>query len=233
MPRYINLADAKGRNAEIIMAALPKKSAIKTITPEGKLTHTVRVLKGASQNSFEGMLKQFGSEDAIAAAMLDKDPEVDFQLTGRIIRQTSKLFISEDLKPVGKVSKKEIVYLPDGTVKEERQCKELPANIAAEFPVKPTGKLFPKKEVYNKLVFARKYQLRHVNGLTFDFLFNMAKELHEKDSIMMVAAGEKGNEPLVFQDGGKTYRAFLEGRIKDDTYLLLLHLTNLELKSVV
>jgi hypothetical protein len=60
----------------------------------------------------------------------------------------------------------------------------------------------------------------------------MAKELHDKQSLMMVGGGPKGNEPLVFQDGGKTYRAFLEGRIKEKSYVLLLHLTNLELKAV-
>jgi hypothetical protein len=60
----------------------------------------------------------------------------------------------------------------------------------------------------------------------------MAKELHEKESLMMLSGDAKGNEPLVFQDGGKTYRAFLEGRVKDNTYVLLLHLSNLELKGV-
>jgi hypothetical protein len=63
-------------------------------------------------------------------------------------------------------------------------------------------------------------------------LFDIAKELHDKQSLMMVGGGPKGNEPLVFQDGGKTYRAFLEGRIKEKSYVLLLHLTNLELKVV-
>jgi hypothetical protein len=68
--------------------------------------------------------------------------------------------------------------------------------------------------------------------LTFDFLFEIAKELHEKDAIIMLAGGVKSNEPLVFQDGGKTYRAFLEGRIKDQSYILLVHLSNLELKGI-
>ena len=48
----------------------------------------------------------------------------------------------------------------------------------------------------------------------------------------MIGAGVKGNEPLVFQDGGKSYRAFLEGRVKDKSYILLLHLSNLELKGI-
>ena len=34
-------------------------------------------------------------------------------------------------------------------------------------------------------------------------------------------------------DGGKTYRAFLEGRIKENAYLLLIHLSNLELKGLI
>ena len=32
-------------------------------------------------------------------------------------------------------------------------------------------------------------------------------------------------------DGGKPYRAFLEGRVKGDSYCLLLHLTDQELKA--
>jgi hypothetical protein len=48
----------------------------------------------------------------------------------------------------------------------------------------------------------------------------MAKELETKDSMLMLAGRAKGNEPLVFQDGGKTYRAFLEGRTKDQSYIL-------------
>jgi hypothetical protein len=36
----------------------------------------------------------------------------------------------------------------------------------------------------------------------------------------------------VFQDGGRTYRAYLEGRVQGGAYLLLLHLTNLELKPL-
>ena len=81
-------------------------------------------------------------------------------------------------------------------------------------------------------MFAKKYQLGHVNGLTYDFLYEMAKNLHEKDALMMIGGGPKGTEPLVFQEGGKGYRAFLEGRIQGGKYLLLLHLSNLELKPL-
>ena len=59
----------------------------------------------------------------------------------------------------------------------------------------------------------------------------MAKELHEKNSLMFLGGGKKGNDPLIITTGGLPYRGFLEGRIKDDIYCLILHLTNLELKE--
>jgi hypothetical protein len=231
MSRYIHIADAKGRDAEIIFNSKPKKPTVKLVTEKGEEVQSLRVLKGAINNSFEGMSKSIGEGEAIAQAMITADPEIDLNLTGRFINGSSRVYIDQDLKPVSRITKKEIVHNPDGTVKEERIPKELLANILAEVAVKP-GKLFPKKDMYNKLVFAKKYQLHHINGLTFDFLFEMAKDLHEKESIMMIGGGAKGNEPLVFQDGGKTYRAFLEGRVKDNTYVLLLHLSNLELKGI-
>ena len=60
----------------------------------------------------------------------------------------------------------------------------------------------------------------------------MAKELADKDSMMMIGAGASGKGPLVFTDGGKPYRAFLEGRVKGDKYCLILHLSDLELKPL-
>ncbi len=231
MSRYINISDNKGRDAEVIFTSKSKKPKVKFVTPEGEEVYTIRVLKGGVPNSFEGMAQVYGNNEAIAQAMISGDPDIDLQLTGRFIKESSRVYINSELKPVSRITKKEVVYAPDGSVKEERIPKEFLANILSENALKP-GKLFPKKDIYNKLVFAKKHQLHHINGLTFDFLFDIAKELHDKDSLMMLGGGAKGNEPLVFQDGGKTYRAYLEGRIKDKSYILLMHLTNLELKPI-
>ena len=51
--------------------------------------------------------------------------------------------------------------------------------------------------------------------------------------MMLLAAGAKGNEPLIFQENGRPYRAFLEGRIIDESYLLIMHISNLELKPIL
>jgi hypothetical protein len=61
----------------------------------------------------------------------------------------------------------------------------------------------------------------------------MAKSLQESNSLMLVGGGKKGTDPIVLTGGGTPYRGFLEGRIKDDKYCLILHLTNLELKELV
>jgi hypothetical protein len=232
MSRKLNLADNKGRNAEVVFRSFTKKPLIKVVTQEGEQTQTVRVLKSVSKNSYDNLLKEKGSDQGIVDSLIANDPEFDPYWTGYFVSETSKVYINSDLKPVFKIKKTESIFLPDGTLKEERSPKETIANILAEYPIKPVGKFLPKKDVYNKFVFSKKYQLSHNNGLTFDFLFEIAKELHEKDAIIMLAGGVKGNEPLVFQDGGKTYRAFLEGRIKDQSYILLVHLSNLELKGI-
>jgi hypothetical protein len=232
MSRKLNLADNKGRNAEVVFRSFTKKPLIKVVTQEGEQTQTVRVLKSVSQNSYDNLLKEKGSDEGIVDSLIANDPEFDPYWTGYFVSETSKVYINSDLKPVFKIKKTESIFLPDGTLKEERSPKETIANILAEYPIKPVGKFLLKKDVYNKFVFSKKYQLSHNNGLTFDFLFEIAKELHEKDAIIMLAGGVKGNEPLVFQDGGKTYRAFLEGRIKDQSYILLVHLSNLELKGI-
>jgi len=49
---------------------------------------------------------------------------------------------------------------------------------------------------------------------------------------MMLGGGKSGKEPLVMNDGGKPYRAFLEGRVKGEKYCLILHLTDQELKPL-
>jgi hypothetical protein len=232
MSRKINIADNKGRNAEVVFRSFTKKPLIKTVTQEGKESQTVRVLKSVANNSYDCLLKENGSDDGIVESLINSDPEFNPLWTGYFISETSKVYINSDLKPVFKIQKTEAIFLPDGTLKEERTPKETIANILAEYPVKSAGKFLPKKDIYNKFVFSKKYQLSHNNGLTFDFLFEMAKELQEKDAMIMLAGGVKGNEPLVFQDGGKTYRAFLEGRIRGNSYILLIHLSNLELKGI-
>src|SRR5262249_672015 len=127
------------------------------------------------------------------------------------------------------VTHMEIVRNPDGTEKETRVKALHASNI--HVPLRWSGKLISRKEAIHKYVSTGKRQIRHVNGLTFDFLVDFAAQLDEADSMLLVGAGPKANQPLVLRRGALPYRGFLEGRVRDQEYLLLLHLSNMELKS--
>ena len=74
-------------------------------------------------------------------------------------------------------------------------------------------------------------QLQHTDGLTYDFLFAMAKDLEASQSLMLVGSGDKGTSPLIFQANGSPYRGFLRGQTSGKSYRLILHLSDLELKK--
>ncbi len=232
MARYINLGDGKGKNAEIVFSGMTKKPYVKQVTEKGEPVKTLRVLKGVMENSYDQLLKRLVDDESIAQSILSGNPEVSLDFTGQFVTSTTKVYVDNNSQPVFWINRKERVFLPDGTLKEERDLRESLANLLSEHPLRPIGKLLPRKEMASKLVFAKKYQLSHVDGLTFDFLMGIAKELFEKDSLLMIGGGPKRTEPIVFQDGGKGYRAFLEGRVEKDGYILLLHLSNLELKGI-
>jgi hypothetical protein len=244
MIRYINLANAKKRDAEITFKSLNPKPAVIMGFANGAQVLNKRVIKSTSSISTQSLLSKYNDKPTkgvdfqmqlagrLAEDLILADPEIDLELTGKFIDDVSRVYINEEQKPVFRINKVEKIFSPSAKLKKERAPKYNECNITGEDIVKWSGKLMPKTQVYNKFVFAKKYQLRHVNGLTYDFLFDMAKELSDKDSLMMLAGGASGKEPLVMNDGGKPYRAFLEGRIKGEKYCLILHLTDLELKPL-
>ena len=244
MIRYIKLANDKKRDAEITFRSLNPKPAITMVMATGEKVINKRVVKGTSHSSTQSLLAKYNEKPKegvdfqmqlagrLAEDLIANDPESDLELTGKFIDDVSRVYINEAEKPVFRVKKTEKIYSPTAELREEREPKYNEGNITGESIVNWTGKLMPKLKVYNKLVFHKKYQLKHINGLTYDFLFGMAKQLADKDALMMMGGGASGKDPLVMNDGGKPYRAFLEGRIKGDKYCLILHLTDQELKPL-
>ena len=244
MIRYIKLANDKKRDAEITFRSLNPKPAVTMVLESGEAVSNKRAVKGTSDTSTKTLLGKYDEKPKegvdfemqlavrLSEDLINSDPEIDIELSGKFIDDISRVYINEDEKPVFKVKKVEKIFSPKAELKEEREPKYNESNITGESIVSWTGKLMPKSKVYNKLVFNKKYQLKHVNGLTYDFLFDMAKQLADKDALMMLGGGASGKEPLVMNDGGKPYRAFLEGRVKGEKYCLILHLTDQELKPL-
>ncbi|MBT6438650.1 MAG: hypothetical protein HOK72_03020, partial [Flavobacteriales bacterium] len=207
MIRYIKLANDKKRDAEITFRSLNPKPAITMVMETGDKVINKRVVKGTSQSSTQTLLAKYDEKPKegvdfqmqlaarLSEDLVNSDPEIDIELSGKFIDDVSRVYINEDEKPVFRVKKIEKIFSPKAELKEEREPKYNDSNITGESIVNWTGKLMPKSKVYNKLVFNKKYQLKHVNGLTYDFLFDMAKQLADKDALMMMGGGASGKEP--------------------------------------
>ena len=241
MIRYIKLSNEKNRDAEVTYRSLNPKASIKLgINAPGDVINK-RVLKFTSTTNFSTLIRNVKVEKTddeelqksilLSEDIINNDPEIDFEMGGKYLSGLQRVYVNEQQKPVFKVKKMEKIFSPTAELKEEREPKYNESNILDQI-VKWTGKMMPKSKVYNKLVFNKKYQIKHINGLTYDFLFDMAKQLSDKKSLMMLGGGESGKEPLVMNNGGKSYRGFLEGRVQDDKYCLILHLTDQELKTL-
>lgn len=228
----INLSDSRGRDAIVAARSAAAPPRLRRLDAEGRQVQSRRVVKATLDREHEALLAANGGDPAkLSAALIAGDPELDLELCGLFLTEAPRVHVDPDRHIVHHVTKWEVVRLPDGTIKERRPRRTPEPNVALELPLKWTGRLIPKAEAVRKFVFASTMQIEHVNGLTFDFLFGMAKELAEKDSLMLVGAGPKGNQPLIFQRNGNSYRGFLEGRVAGDRYALILHLSNLEMKA--
>jgi hypothetical protein len=226
----INISNSKNRDAVVAMEGMSTRRSVRYTDPEGRMVMTRKLLKSDIEHDLPALLKKRKKLSAVANALVKGDPEIDMEEFGRFLSETSRVYVSKK-GIVHLIEEFEVIYNPDGTVRERRPRQKEPQNINSEFPIRWTGKFIKKEEAVNRFVFTNKKQLVHVNGLTFDFLFDMAKVLQKKDSLLLLRGGEKGNQPLIMNRGGRPYNGFLEGRVKGDSYCLILHLSNMELKK--
>ncbi len=231
--RTIKIANEKKRDAAVSFDTKPKERTVKYVLPDGSLSTNVKILKATMAQDLSSLVQQFGGLDQVGQQLILADPEIDFERSGILLDMVNKLYVTKNNQILYGVDLYEVAKNPDGSEKSRQLYTKSPGNINVEAPVQWTGKFFNKLDAVKMFVFVKKYQISHVNGLTFDFLYDMAKQLAEKNSLMLLSAGKKGNLPLIFHDGGLPYRGFLEGRVKGETYCLILHLTNLELKELV
>jgi hypothetical protein len=229
MVNSIHIANSKGRDATVGLATVKAEPSPKLGVPEVKVSFR-RYLAASENGTNEAMKAKLGED--YAEALINGDPEVDLELVGRTVEQTQTVYLD------GKGSLMfadpkflEVVTNPDGTEKERRDPVDTESNVDAGVPVRWTGKKIPLADAVRRFAFRRSLQLQHVDGLTYDYLYAIAKKLEEASVLMLVGTGEKGSGPLIFQANGRAYRGFLEGRTKGKSYRLVLHLSDMELKA--
>lgn len=227
----INLSNSGGRDAVVATASVTAIKQVRWLDDQGRQAASSRIVKSTLTHSLEAILDQNQCDiEAVSQLLIDGDPEIDLQNTGRVLRETSRVYVDKHRGIVRNVKFWEIVKNPDGTVRQRRLRELADTNISTDTPLRWSGIFIPKEKAVRKFVFSGKSQIQHINGLTYDFLYAMAKDLEERKALMLLGAGPKSNQPLVMRRGGTAYRGFLEGRTQGDKYCLLLHFSNLELK---
>ena len=228
----INIANSKGRDAVVGAQSVVKPLKVRWLDEQGRQIQSSRLMKSDLSHDLAALESKAGGRDKVAQALIAGDPEIDVEyVRANCSKKPAACLSILRAKSSTKSSSLKSSKTPTAANANAARGKSpIPMPTIPETPLKWSGKLMKKKDVYNKFVFAGKRQVVHVNGLTYDFLYGMARELEASDSLMLLGAGPKGNMPLVLTRGGQQYRGFMEGRTQGDKYCLILHLSNMELK---
>jgi hypothetical protein len=219
--KSLHLAKEDATNAKVTLGHTGgKKTKILICTPQGLPTQTETLHRGQSQK-----------EPANGEELVQGDPEADLENAGRILADTTRAYQDPEKNVlVGDFSKMATTRGPDGEIKSHEIHKPKKQNIDDILPVK-MGKRIPVKEAFEKFAFGNAYVLTHEDGVQYEFLHGIAKSLGQSQEMAFLGAGQKGNAPLVFMEGGTPYRALLAGQTEGEKYRLVLLTTRTELKK--
>ena len=229
MSRWIRLRDGRGRDARVRMAPARRSPRPRLQTADGRSVEAARFIKTPVARTYSALHARCADDAELAELLVDEDPEIDLEAAGRRSGPTDRVLLDPEGEVLYATGQVEAVYDRNGVELDRRMPVDAPANVDGDLPLVWTGRMVARAEAARRFAFSRKYQLRHVDGLTYDFLFGMAEELDQAESLVLVGAGPQGKDPVLLERNGLPYRGFLEGRVQGDRYLLVLHLTHLEL----
>lgn len=226
--RKIHVSNADGRDATVVYTTPKSEPAPAPGLPGVPVTFR-RYLASTPEGLHDNLADKLG--DDYAQSLLDGDPEIDMEVVGRRIGRTASVFLDHEGQALfAPPQVVEVLLGPDGSERERREPSDTHANVNEAIPLRWTKMRLPLTDVVRRFAFRRTIQLQHTDGLSYDYLYAMAKSLHDAEEVVYIGGGEKGKDALIFQDNGSPYRGFLEGRIDGTSYMLLLHLSSLELK---
>lgn len=232
MAYTIAITDERQRDAQISAYAPARARRARQRTADGRRPRLVRLIKATEHTAYEALLRAHGDDpDRLSEALVAGDPEVPLEQAGSPLGAAARVHLKPDGGLLYAARVLRVVYDSDGQEVSRDDFVDVEATVGEDAPALPwSGRLIPLADAVRRFAFVRKLQLRHVNGLTFDFLHEIAATLQSAGKLLVVGSGRKGQQPLIFTRNGSPYRGFLEGRIDGDGYRLVLHLSNLELK---
>jgi hypothetical protein len=174
--------------------------------------------------------------------ILETDDDIELDIVGKHVKQASTILTNADGLLCYNYVEYEVKYGPDGKIIpcdidkeiycEHRIVKTSESNINEEKnPVMWIGQFqLGYLDALKMWSFDASYQLHHMDGAQYKLLFGMAKELQDSQKLVLLATiVNKKPQPLVIREGGKPFFAWLEGRVMEDAYALILHKTTFKL----
>ena len=227
--RKLHVANDERRNATIAVVAVKPEPGPRS-GKGGQPVEFRRYVTAGEGTLNADLVANFG--EPYAEQLIDGDPEVDFEAVGAFIGHTHTILLDAGGNPMYRSPQiVDVSYGPDGAEKERKPPQDTAPTVDDIIPLRWTGRLLPRNDMVRRFAIRRTLQLQHVDGVTYDFLHSMAEHLDSTDSVVLMAGGENGKEPIVLNVNGSPYRGFLDGRVDGSRYRLLLHLSNMELKQ--
>lgn len=217
--KELHLEISPGKNSRVgLTRSKSQKQKLTLKTASGQEVFSQRIITGETSAEVNSVL------------LKQADPEIDLDSAGKILANPTRGYSRPGCKQLeGGFQLIDTTYSPTGEVKERKPHVTRRANINESTPLK-LGRRIPLAQAVRQFVFAHQLVLFHDDGLKYEFIYNLAKELHERQEVAALGAGPKGSLPLILQENGSPYRCFLYGEIDGPKYRLLVLLTNQELK---
>src|SRR6478736_7095529 len=96
----INIFNSAGRDAVVKLRSVAIPLRLRWLDQAGRQVSNARVVKSTLSNDLDALLEQHGDLRAVGAALRDTDPEIDLEIAGRLLQETSRVYISQARKVV-------------------------------------------------------------------------------------------------------------------------------------
>ena len=137
MIRYIKIEDENKRDAEITFKSVTQKNSVYLALENGVKPINKKVIKSSKDFTLETLTGKLDPSDEelnnFSEKLLNQDIEIDFELFGKFIDKTDRIYTNKNLNPVFNVDLIEKVFDTEGNLKEERKPTSLNSNISASF----------------------------------------------------------------------------------------------------